>query len=131
MGLDCSHDAFSGAYSSFSRFRKVIVTLMDGSFPPHEDKSLDPNSWYWSNQYSQETHPGLFVFLCHSDCDGEISPEDCKKIADEMEALLPKIDEMGEGEGHIKRDGGYGEVARRFIKGCRKAHKANEPLEFY
>lgn len=131
MGLDCSHDAFYGAYSAFNRFRQIIAKVMGGSFPPHEDKSLDPNAWYWeSDDYSKETHPGLYEFMTHSDCDGEISPEMCKCVADEMEALLPEIKKHGIGAGHIERAGGYRSVAERFIAGCRAAHEANEPLEF-
>jgi hypothetical protein len=46
MGLDCSHDAFHGAYSAFNSFRKFICKAIGGSFPPHEDKTLDGDSWY-------------------------------------------------------------------------------------
>ena len=82
MGLDVSHDAFSGAYSSFNRFRQAIAKAMGGSYPPHEKetdddgKPLDRDMWYWGSGFSRATHPGLYCLLSHSDCDGEISRED-------------------------------------------------------
>jgi hypothetical protein len=152
MGLDCSHDAFHGAYTAFNRFRQAVCfALGDGSsFPPHfryhndgslmEDaqgrvlyhEDLDPNSFYWPDGYTQEAHPGLHLFLSHSDCDGEISPEMCVKVADELEQLLPKVEALGWVDGgHIERNGGYVEVLRQFIRGCRAAAAAGEALDFH
>ena len=68
--------------------------------------------------------------MSHSDCDGEISPEDCTKVANELEALLSEIEKEGEGGGHILGAGGYGSVTKKFIKGCRLAAQDNEVLEF-
>jgi len=137
MGLDCTHDAFHGSYSAFNRFRKAVAKAAGGSYPPHDivhpetGEPLDNRFWYIdTDKYSRETHPGLYIFLSHSDCDGEISPEDCEKVANDLEELLSIIDRMGMGTGHIARDGGYGAVCRRFIAGCRLAAKRREPLEF-
>ncbi|WP_244185725.1 hypothetical protein [Bacillus sonorensis] len=41
-----------------------------------------------------KTHKGLTEFFGHSDCDGEISPEMCKIVADELEAILPYVEEL-------------------------------------
>ena len=139
MGLDCSHDAFSGAYSAFNRLRQVVARAAGGSFPPHycyDDegkfmKDLDEDSFYLGEDYRQTTHPGLFEFLKHSDCDGEISPEMCEFVANDLEALLPRVQELGSvAVGHILARGGYVEVLRKFIAGCRKAAKAGESLRF-
>ena len=136
MGLDCSHDAFTGSYGAFDRFRKAVVEAMGGSWPPHEKthpdtgEKLDDNMWYWGDGYSRKTHPGLFIFLSHSDCAGSISPDACRMVADELEELLPKLDIMGQGTGHIAAQGGYGAVCRKFIAGCRLAASRNEDLEF-
>ena len=73
---------------------------------------------------------GLHEFMSHSDCDGEISPVMCLKIANELEQLLPALEKMGDGAGHIARAGGYGGATRKFIAGCRLAAENNEPLEF-
>lgn len=133
MGLDTTHGAFHGSYSAFNNFRGFLLKSIGGSYPPHEDKELSNGHWYWGEGYSFETHKGLAEFFCHSDCDGEISPEMCKVVADELEEILPKIEELAEKEqayGHILRDGGWVEVTKRFINGCRLAHERNEPLEF-
>lgn len=158
MGLDCSHDAFSGAYSAFNRLRQEVCRATGGSFPPHwlytEDGSLlrdkdgcviydheladgswyfelAGGSWFFGEGYDPKTHPGLMEFLSHSDCDGEISPEMCTKVADELEALLPKVEALNSvASGHLARNGGYVSVLQQFIKGCREAADAGEPLEF-
>jgi hypothetical protein len=148
MGLDCSHGAFSGAYSAFNRLRQEVAWVIGGSFPPHYLRNLDGSlaldkhgnaqrdterdeQFFYidSETYGRADNPGLWEFLCHSDCDGEISPEMCAKVADELEALLPKV-RIGEGGGHILRGGGYRAVLQRFIDGCRDAHRRNEPLTF-
>lgn len=133
MGLDTTHDAFYGAYSAFNRFRKFICEAIGGSFTPHEDKTLKDGYWYWGERFNEETYEGLYEFFTHSDCDGEISPEMCKVIADELEEILPQVEKLAKqifAYGHILRDGGYVEVTKRFINGCRLAYTMNEPLEF-
>jgi len=130
MGLDCSHDAFRGSYSAFNRLRQAVAKAAGGSFPPHEGSSFfDDLSWYVSDEYTRENSPGLFEFLSHSDCDGEISPEMCINVADELSQLHSIVDDMGEGTGHISRRG-YGGTLQRFIDGCRLAAKNNECLTF-
>lgn len=153
MGLDCTHDAFHGAYSAFRRFRQVVARAVGGSYPDHyiygadgeallvpgsdfrlqRRDDLDPDRWYWGDGYSRETHPGLYEFFCHDDCCGEINPDLCAKLAYELEALLPEIERAAPAEesGHIAREGGYVEVTRKFIAGCRAAAEAGEPLGFH
>lgn len=135
MGLDMTYDAFSGAYSAFNRLRQFVAAGMGGSHPPHEDATLDPQSWYCDDAFTRESHPGLYEFMCHSDCDGEISYGKCKKLADELEALMPVFEELEQSgkfasAGHISRDGGYVEAIRRLIAGCRAAYKDKKAIEF-
>ena len=129
MGLDCTHDAFHGSYGAFNRLRQEVAHAIGGSYPPHTVKDLDDDSWYWGDGYNQQSHPGLYEFFVHSDCDGEIAPSTCILVADELEALIPLM--AGLGVGHIERDGGHRQVLQRFIDGCRAAAAANEPLEFH
>lgn len=147
MGLDTSHDAFHGAYSAFNRFRQVICRATGGSFPPHwlynddgslkvdehglaiYNKDLDDKLIYFGGDLDDES--GLYAFLMHSDCDGEISPEMCVKVADDLEKILPAIAALPDrGGGHIAARGGFAEVTRKFIAGCREAAKEGVPLEF-
>lgn len=146
MGLDCSHDAFHGAYSAFNSFRQAVAWAVGGSFPPHwkrnADGSLperqpgqlleriegyDDGYIYWPDELAEKS-PGVMLFLQHSDCDGEFTPDECAIVANDLEPLLDKM--TWESHGHIARDGGYRAVLQRFIDGCRAAHAAGEPLLF-
>ena len=151
MGLDCSHDAFSGAYAAFNRLRQCVCAAFgpDASFPPHWEygpggelkkidgqviyrNNYDEKYFYLPDDVDETNNPGIYEFLGHSDSDGEISPDMCGKVADELEALLPRIKEMDwKATGHIAARGGYIETLKLFISGCRKAAKNNEPLQFY
>ena len=125
MGLDTTHGAFSGSYGTFNRFRQVIAKAWGASYPPHEDKSLDGLYVYFPDG-TQESE-GLVCLMRHSDCDGEISREDCGKIAIELTALLPKIKEI---DPYTNLPISISLLTEKFIKGCEEAHKKNEPLKF-
>lgn len=147
MGLDISHDAFHGAYSAFNSLRQEVAHAVGGSYGPHwlraysgelardkdgypiTDLSLDRNTFYIPDEITREEYPGLWEFLLHSDCDGEISPEMCVKVANDLEPLLPMMPEGG--SGHIAARGGYREVLRKFIAGCRAAAAEGVPLNFH
>lgn len=147
MGLDTSHNAWHGAYSAFMRWRIEIarccgipLELMEGFFEAKTNQMVlaecagenakplielvgrnCPIKWD-----SLKPDP-LHVLLYHSDCDGEIAPTDCAKIADRLEQLLPKIP-SGDGGGHI---GNWRDKTQQFIDGCRAAAAAGEPLNFH
>ncbi|KZE65033.1 hypothetical protein AV545_03685 [Paenibacillus jamilae] len=134
MGLTVSHGAFDAAYSAFNRFRAFLLESIGGSFPPHDNEELKDNYWYYGDGYSTETHKGLTEFFGHSDCDGYIDPDMCLLVADELECILPNIirleKEKGKGQGHVLSQGGYVQLTKYFIQGCRLAAKRNENLEF-
>jgi len=150
MGLDCSHNAFHGAYSAFNRLRQFVCRSTGGSFPPHyrynDDGTIlqDPKTgflvvdekpkkdwFYCGGNFTKEDWPGLFEFLEHSDCNGEISPEMCVLVADDLEKLLPEMEKIQWiASGHLEREGGYISVINQFIEGCRQAAENNEPLLF-
>lgn len=114
MGLDTSHGAWSGAYSRFNRFRVAIGKAAGVKFPESfEDSFIEMPQDY------QKTNPGLYEFFTHSDCDGEISPELCGKLANEMERILDRI-----------ADPEWRERAQQWIAGCRCAAQRGEDLEF-
>lgn len=145
MCLDVSHNAFCGAYSAFNRFRQAVAWTAGGIHPPFwlddertaarfaelEVEEPNPDYWYMPDSLSAETNPGLWVFLSHSDCDGEISPEDCAKVADDLTPLLDKINDFGPAGPHNDRNGGLRGTLQRFIDGCRAAAGAGEALEFH
>lgn len=127
MGLDLSHDAFHGAYSAFNRLREHIVEAIGGTWPNLLD--ANPQWTYDENVYDMNAHPALHEFLCHPDCDGEIAPDVCALLANDLEELLPKMPTTG--TGHLDRPGGVRAVVQQLIDGCRRAHAAGEPLDFH
>ncbi|MFF5994258.1 hypothetical protein AAGS61_05825 [Lysinibacillus sp. KU-BSD001] len=144
MGLSVSHGAFDASYSAFNRFRRHILRSIGGTFPPHETTDMEKydlksDYWYWyvddmgNKTYSYETHPGLYELFSHSDCDGEIQPNMCKILADELESILFHIKMLEKKEpatGQLKERGGYVQVTKDFIAGCRLAYSKNETLNF-
>lgn len=121
MGLDISHDTWHGAYSSFMRWRRKIAEI--AGYP-----ELDKMYGFGGNiQWGAYMQNPLTELLSHSDCDGEISYEDANKIADALEALLPKLAGL-DGGGHI---GDYTEKTKEFIAGCRLAYSLKENLDFH
>lgn len=157
MGLDCSHDAWHGAYSAFMRWRTEIarvaglppLELMEGFYAPLEKARaagysvptiyLGPSTDELTRNCIQRLDDRLPILwnclepsplhelLYHSDCDGEIEADKCAAIADALEELLPDMPE-GEGGGHI---GNWRDKTKQFIDGLRKAAAAGEPLDFH
>ena len=157
MGLDTTHGAWHGAYSSFMSWRIKIaqvagfppLELMEGFYSKDESLlSINPftllkHDYPKGDELSMAalrrimtrlpikwdlftSHP-LYILLSHSDCDGDINYGACKKIADELEKLLPILKEEPEVGGHI---GNYYDKTKTFIDGCRLAYSKKEKLQF-
>lgn len=136
MGLDTSHDAWHGPYSTFNRLRQAICKAAGGSFPPHPEgatlpdgQPMQPNHYYLDDEY-EAAHPGLSAFLRSSDCDGEFAPEVAAQMADDLEKLLPALASMDEGQVNMPFRGGYRGATIQYIAGCRAAAAAGEPLTY-
>jgi hypothetical protein len=158
MGLDCSHDAWHGAYGAFMRWRTKLaevaglppLMLMEGFYTRHGENT-GPGTLYYGPDtgkpaYGPDSRPyladieetlpikwdclkpsPLHELLHHSDCDGEIAPENCAAVAVALEALIPLLPDEIAG-GHI---GNWREKTAQFVSGLRAAHAAGEPLEFH
>lgn len=136
MGLDTTHDAFSGGYGTFNKFRSIIAKAAGVSYPPHErplvcsdgDVIIDPsdNLIYvpGTKEDFRNRNPGMAAFLFSNDCEGEFSPKICKQMADEIEAVLPKIT-------FDDREHTYIEIAKRYISGCRLAYSKRQKLRYF
>jgi len=120
MGLDCSHDAWHGAYSAFHRWRCKLAEV--AMLPRLENMEGFGGNIAWK-PYSRNP---LTMLLDHSDCDGQIEPEDCDPLADALEALVPYLP-IEDDPGHI---GNWQDKTMQFVKGLRAAAAANEPLLF-
>jgi len=150
MGLDISHNAWHGSYGSFMSWRKEIarlaglppLELMDGyynedsgnplillnfKYPKGDELDMSqlrrifkrlPIKWECLNP-----NP-LHELLYHSDCDGHINYGSCKKIADELEKLLPLME-------HEEMPYSLHSLTKQFIEGCRLAHSKKQKLIFH
>lgn len=62
----------------------------------------------------------LYELLHHSDCDGQIAPENCGPIADSLERLIPKMPTPD-----------MKDTTKSFVDGLRLAAQMGEPLDFH
>ena len=140
MGLDCSHDAFYGAYGAFNRLRKMVAAGCGGSFPPHDpefrlDEGAEPEAghWYFDDDVVPAEHvEGCMLFLAHSDCDGILTPDECVKVAAFLRWVAEPAYRAGGGKwatGLLTRWGVQGTI-ERFAEGCEAAAAAGENLVF-
>lgn len=150
MGLDTSHNAWHGPYSSFNTWRREIakcigipLDLMQGFWPEESQTGfmhplglvismtnydaakvqLDGHIKNFPLKWSAFTPNPLHELLYHSDCDGEIEWEKCRDIANELEKLLPLLPDHPTGFFHDK--------TKQFIAGCRLAFSRKENIDFH
>lgn len=68
----------SWSYSGFNRFRDRLVRTL-GLARDIRD--------FWTNPLPYTSHP-LYPLLMHSDCDGELTPAECARIAPILRAAI-------------------------------------------
>jgi len=119
MGLDTTHDAWHGPYSSFNRWRHwladqigIPLELMEG-FYSDEDRLYPDLFTLLEYKYPNGDEldmsgirrlkkklplswdafkpNALHKLLYHSDCDGYLNYSDCGKIAKELKKILSEI----------------------------------------
>lgn len=87
MGLDTTHNAWHGPYSSFDIFRKKLAKV--------EGFDLDSMVGFGGKNEWSSVKSKLQPLLNHSDCEGHIPPSKCKQIAErlwEIHATLSQTD---------------------------------------
>lgn len=140
MGLDVSHDCWSGAYSGFNRWRRKLAEVAGYQHIKTETTSRGEElavdwghieydwmfgEWPFIPCRIDGTPDPLLLLLLHSDCEGLLKAEHVGPIADRLTELLPLIE--GDGHGHV---GDYRETTRQFINGLRLAEHHNEDVVF-
>lgn len=126
MGLNTTHNAWQGPYSSFNEFRKWLASKIN--------INLDEYIGYMHPDATKEItsiNHKIMSLLNHSDCDGELTPEECRQIAEGIEEILNGISkeesENAENNWHFSN---YNK-AKRFKEGCLHAYSKNEHMEFH
>jgi len=135
MGLDTTHNCWHGAYSAFSRWRNEIAKVAGYWVTKVEDGIYNSETIIvdWGHlqdklygDWDKTPDDPLLVLIAHSDCEGEIKPEQAKPLADRLEQLLPLLPK-GDGGGHIYD---WQKVTQNFIDGLRAAATNNENVKF-
>lgn len=132
MGLDVSHNCWSGPYSAFNRWRDKLAEVAGYKFVhsndgfPHDVVDLQWDSYQTKNYYGDwDTEPddALIYLIVHSDCEGVIHPEHAGPLADRLTKLLPYLSDT-----HLNS---YLALTRRFIRGLRLAAAAGQDVVFH
>lgn len=100
MGLDISvkglerKDTYHCGYIKFNLYRKKVASAYNERLGELYEKTfkdeLQPEEIKeWNNLCNND----LDIFLWHSDCDGKLTPKECKKIYDAMKDL--KVEMQG------------------------------------
>lgn len=153
MGLATTHNAFQGPYSSFDKLRTFLMEkVLGGKWPSKIGVGTNILTWLdaditWPEGITEDTFPGLYLFFYHSDCDGFFTPNECTLIANDLETLLDKTQEIEIKEypwvvpwvapwvapwhnPFFLQYSHFGKL-KQFIEGCRLAASLNETLEFH
>jgi hypothetical protein len=150
MGLNTTHNAWHGPYSSFMTWRtelskiyNIPLELMEGFYYKgdvcsdpflllhHKFKNDELEIKYinrleerlplkWENL---KKNP-IYILLRHSDCDGYISYGNCGKIANELKNVIEKIEPDDNIYSFYNR-------TKQFMEGCILAYKNKEKLKFH
>jgi len=110
MGLDTTHNAWHGSYSGFNAFRKHLAAKIGIDLDKMEGFTSDGISWEAEGHY-------IVPLLNHSDCDGHLTPTECKRVADGLSLLLDEEDE-------------WNDRIKQFRDGCLKAYNRGQKLKF-
>lgn len=113
MGIDFSHGGAQWSYGGFARFRKTIAT--------HEGIDLAKMQGFGGSRHWDSVATPLRPLLDHSDCDGELSPAECREVAPALRRIVEAI----WAEDTYDRHSGLALAA-----GMEQAAAADEPLEF-
>lgn len=115
MGVNISHNAYDGPCSTFNDFRRAVMKAYNGTTLDDYDYWGDTHSLHLSSIKDK----GIYALMRHSDNSGIIGWQNCKRIADALHPLIPKIDHFF-----------YKEIAINFMAGCLRAYDKKEKLKF-
>jgi hypothetical protein len=129
MGLDTSHDCWSGSYSAFGRWRCEIAKAAgrptaEGHLGERHVIEGDYPSRCYYGWWDENPEDILDVLLVHSDCEGYIFPHHLTPLADRLEGLLDKLPDEPWPYGARR-------ATEQFINGLRKAADEYQIVTFH
>lgn len=127
MGLNTTHGAWDGPYSSFGEFRKNLAKEIGINLEEMQGFSKDgkPGEIPWKTVKHK-----IKSLLNHSDCDGHLTPRQCKTVAEGLKEIIEKLPDYGL-KGTFDYKYSTKGRAETFRSGCLKAYNKNEYLKFH
>jgi len=132
MGLDVSHDCFSGAYSAFNRWRNELARVAEYAFANYDGIEAPSIDWghiseknimgYWKKLPDDP----LVILIAHSDCEGIIQHSHARALANRLSELIDKLPDTPD-PGHI---GVWRDKTQAFIDGLKLAAKKKQNVKF-
>jgi hypothetical protein len=127
MGLDVSHDCWSGSYGRFGSFREALAKAINLDLDRMKgfERGFIPNSVSFildkknSISWEEIPHDDLHILINHSDCDGIIEHKDCLRLAHRLKEVA-----------HLIKESDFKNRAEQFAEGLLLAHAAGEDVEF-
>lgn len=80
MGLDFSHTDARWSYGGFNNFRRRLANEIG--------MNLDDMEGFDGNIPFHIYQDDIIPLLNHSDCDGELTPDECKQVAPRLRELV-------------------------------------------
>lgn len=119
MGLDTTHGCFNGPYSTFNRFRYSLAAQIG--------IDLDDYDGYGGNGAKDlaSIEHDLMPLFNHSDCDGELSVDESKRLISGFNQVLESFNP------DLKHDSSFIDRIKWFRDGCILAVQNNEVIEFH
>ena len=112
MGLDFNHCEARWAYSGFAHFRRKLAKEIG--------MDLDKMEGFGGDIPFSNYEDDILPLLDHSDCDGELTVEECKRVAPRLRQLVSTWE-----------NDDYDKIkALDLVSGMEYAVECNEPLEF-
>lgn len=132
MGLDISvkgldrKDTYHCGYIRFNLYRKKVASAYNERLGELYEKTfkdeLQPEEIKeWNNLCNND----LDIFLWHSDCDGKLTPKECKKIYDAMKDLKVEM------QGHNYIEMNYYDMHQLWLNMLKHCYKHRVNMWFY
>lgn len=116
MGVTISHGAWNGSCSAFNQMRRWVASQVG--------INLNEYAGYWDSTGTKDLNTldhDLQPLLNHSDCDGILTPAECRRIIKGIKEALSNASDKSCVE--------YG-WASHFLAGCVRAVNAEEEMTF-
>ncbi len=132
MGLDISvkglerKDTYHCGYIKFNLYRKKVASAYNERLGELYKKTfkdeLQPEEIKeWNNLCNDD----LDIFLWHSDCDGKLTPKECKKIYDAMKDLKVEM------QGHNYIEMNYYDMHQLWLNMLKHCYKHRVNMYFH